>query len=159
SVFKARFAEVPITLHPDGRKVHPPHLKTFRDGWSTLRFFLLSCPRWLFYYPGLVLILLGLIGYAIALPGLRLFGVTFDAHTLLSASLAILCGYQSAVFAVSAKTFAVSEGLVPEDERLKRFLKVVNLDRGLLVGVGTLLVGAVLLGGAVWQWYAAGFGA
>ena len=29
----ARIAEVPITLHPDGRTAHPPHLKTFRDGW------------------------------------------------------------------------------------------------------------------------------
>ena len=52
-------AEVPITLHPDGRKSHPPHLKTFRDGWRTLRFFLLCTPRWLFLMPGLLLLVAG----------------------------------------------------------------------------------------------------
>ena len=38
SPVRRRIAEVPITLHPDGRKSHAPHLKTFRDGWRTLRF-------------------------------------------------------------------------------------------------------------------------
>ena len=38
---KLKIAEVPITLHPDGRKAHSPHLKTFRDGWRTLRLFFL----------------------------------------------------------------------------------------------------------------------
>ena len=51
---------VPITLHPDGRKSHPPHLKTFRDGWRTLRFFMMYSPKWLFLIPGLVLIAAGL---------------------------------------------------------------------------------------------------
>ena len=52
SLYGAKIAEVPITLHPDGRKSHPPHLKTFRDGWRTLRFFLMYSPRWLFLVPG-----------------------------------------------------------------------------------------------------------
>src|SRR5438270_8245634 len=81
----AKIAEVPITLHPDGRKSHPPHLRTFRDGWRTLRFLLIYSPRWLFVYPGITLILLGLIGYGLALPGVTIGGVTFDAHTLLFA--------------------------------------------------------------------------
>ena len=59
SLHGERIAEVPITLHPDGRKAHPPHLKTFRDGWRTLRFFLLYSPRWLFLMPGLLMILVG----------------------------------------------------------------------------------------------------
>src|SRR5262249_35079462 len=65
-----KIAEIPITLHPDGRKKRLPHLRTLRDGWRTLRFFLMYCPRWLFWYPGIALIVLGLLGYAIALPGL-----------------------------------------------------------------------------------------
>ncbi len=52
----ARIAEVPITLHPDGRTLHAPHLKTFRDGWRSLRFFLLYSPRWLFLLPGAMLL-------------------------------------------------------------------------------------------------------
>jgi glycosyltransferase involved in cell wall biosynthesis len=158
SVFRARIAEVPITLHPDGRKAHPPHLKTFRDGWSTLRFFLLSSPRYLFFYPGLVLILLGLLGYAIALPGVSIRGVTFDAHTLLFATLALLCGCQSVAFAVSAKAFAISEGLLPEDPRLKRLLKAVNIERALLAGGTALAMGLVFLAVAVGKWWAVSFG-
>jgi Glycosyl transferase family 2 len=110
SLFRESMAEVPITLHKDGRKTHAPHLKTFRDGWRTLRFFLMYSPRWLFVGPGALLILLGLLGYSIAMPRTELWGVTFDAHTLLFASLAILCGYQSILFALFTKTFAIGEG-------------------------------------------------
>ena len=66
SLVHARIAELPITLHPDGRTSHPPHLKTFRDGWRTLRFFLWYSPRQLFLVPGMLLIALGSIGYALA---------------------------------------------------------------------------------------------
>src|SRR5206468_9726682 len=110
-----RIAEVPITLHPDGRKAHPPHLKTVRDGWRTLRFFMMFSPRWLFLVPGALLVALGLAGYAIALPGMSLGGVTFDVHTLLFASLAIICGYQSVLFAVLTKIFGITERLLPAD--------------------------------------------
>ena len=95
SLHRARIAEVPITLHPDGRKTHPPHLRTFRDGWRTLRLFLLFTPRWLFLVPGLLLIALGLLGYLVALPGSTVGGATFDAHTLLFASLALIAGHQA----------------------------------------------------------------
>lgn len=158
SLFGEKIAEVPITLHPDGRKSHAPHLKTFRDGWRTLRFFLMYCPRWLFVIPGASLILLGLIGYGLAIPGTRLGGVNFDAHTLLFASLAILCGYQSILFAVFTKTFAISEGLMPEDPAMTRFFQAVDLERGLIVAGGTLLLGLGLLAAAVNQWRLADFG-
>lgn len=158
SLRDGRIAEVPITLHPDGRKSHAPHLKTFRDGWRTLRFFLIYSPRWLFLVPGGLLILLGAIGYALALPGTVLRGVTFDAHTLLFASLFVLLGYQSVLFSVFAKTFAISEGLLPEDPAMTRFFRLVNLERGLLVGVTALLVGGALLLMAIHIWWLTGFG-
>lgn len=99
SLWREKIAEVPITLYPDGRKSHASHLKTVRDGWRTLRFFMMYSPRWLFVIPGTLLVILGLVGYAIALPGVTWRGIAFDAHTLLFASLAILCGYQSILFA------------------------------------------------------------
>jgi len=154
----ANVAEVPITLWPDGRKAHPPHLRTFRDGWRTLRFYLTYSPRWLFLYPGFIAIVLGVIGYALALPGVTIRGITFDAHTLLFASLAILLGHQSIFFAIFAKLFAIGEGLLPEDPRLQRFLKLANLEKGLLVGAGSLLMGAVLLIASVNQWRLQNFG-
>lgn len=158
SLFGARIAEVPITLHPDGRKSHPPHLKTFRDGWRTLRFFLMYSPRWLFLVPGFLLILLGAVGYFVGLTGTSVGRVTFGLHTVLFGSLAILCGYQSILFAIFTKTFAISEGLMPEDPRLTRFFEIANLERGLILAGAVLLIGLILLLIAVNQWRLAGFG-
>ena len=154
----ARICEVPITLHPDGRKAHRPHLKTFRDGWRTLRFFLLFSPRWLFLMPGLFLIGLGLLGYAVALPRLTVGSLTFDAHTLLFASLWLMCGYQLVVFAAFTKTFAINVGLMPMTRRVQRFYKIVTLERGLIASFIMLLCGLCLLLAAVNQWRMAGFG-
>jgi glycosyltransferase involved in cell wall biosynthesis len=158
SLADARIVEIPITLHPDGRQSHPPHLKTFRDGWRTLRFFLLYSPRQLFLVPGLVLMALGLIGYSVALPGVELSGVRFDAHTLLFASLALISGYQSAWFALIAKTFAISEGLLPADRRLAAFRRVVTVERGLIGGVFGAAIGLALLALAVNEWRIRSFG-
>jgi glycosyltransferase involved in cell wall biosynthesis len=158
SLKSARIAEVPITLHQDGRTSHPPHLRTFRDGWRTLRFFLLYSPRWLFLLPGMLFVLLGLVGYAVAMPRATVFGLTFDAHTLLFASLAILCGYQSILFAVFAKVFAVSEGLLPPDPRLERAGKIVDLELGLIASTACTVIGVVLLALAVNKWRVSDFG-
>jgi len=158
SLRAGRIAEIPITLYRDGRKSHAPHLRTFRDGWRTIRLFLLFSPRWLFLVPGFMLLLLAGLGYALALPGAKIGGVTFDAHTLLVASLASLCGYQSIVFAISVKTFAISEGLLPEDPRMTRLFEVINLERGLLVSFVALLTGFILLLLVTLEWWSTGFG-
>jgi glycosyltransferase involved in cell wall biosynthesis len=158
SLYGVRMAEVTISLHPDGRKSHPPHLKTFRDGWRTFRFFLMYSPRWLFLIPGIALILCGLLGYVIALPGLTINGVNFDAHTLLFASLALICGEQAIFFALFTKIFAISEGLMPESAKLKRFFRLVNLERGVIMGCLSLFIGLILLFVAVAQWRLTHFG-
>jgi hypothetical protein len=149
---------VPITLHPDGRTAHLPHLKTFRDGWRTIRLFLICSPRWLFLVPGGLLILLGLMGFGIAMPGLMIGRVTFGAHTLLFSSMAILCGYQAILFALFSKMFGMSEGLLPPDPRWERWFDVVTLEKALIVAATALVAGALLLAGAFWQWRAVGFG-
>ena len=156
---KARISEVAITLHPDGRRSHAPHLHTFRDGWRHLRFFLVFSPRWLFLIPGFALIAAGLLGYAVAMPRLSWRGVVFDVHTLLFASLALIWGYQSVIFAVLTKVFAIREGLLPEDRRLNRLFETINLEKGLTAGAATMSLGVVLLLAAVNQWRLRDFGA
>jgi glycosyltransferase involved in cell wall biosynthesis len=158
SLFGGSIAEVPITLHPDERTAHLPHLKTFRDGWRTLRFFLFCSPRWLFLIPGGALILLGLVGYALAMPGLTIGGITFDAHTLLFSSLATLCGYQAILFALLSTTFAVTERLLPPNPRLERLFNIVTLESGLVLSLIALGCGTFLLLGTVEQWRAVNFG-
>ena len=140
-----RIAEVPITLHPDGRHTHPPHLRTFRDGWRTLRFFLMYCPRWLFLEPGKWLLALGLIAFVLALSGAHLGRYAAGRNTLAFASLAILCGGQAVWFALGTKVFAVREGLMPPDPRLDRFFRRFTLERGATLALLTLAAGAALL--------------
>lgn len=159
SLLGAQTIEVPITLHPDGRKVHASHLRTLRDGWRTLRFFLLCSPRRLFLVPGTILMVLGIFAYALAMPGVELRGVRFDAHTLLFGTLALLCGYQAIFFAIFAKALAIKEGLLPADARLKRFLSAFNLEIGLAFAGCALIVGLILLGAAVNRWRLVDFGA
>ncbi|MBW2388411.1 MAG: glycosyltransferase family 2 protein, partial [Deltaproteobacteria bacterium] len=143
---------------PDGRKAHGPHLRTFRDGWRTVRFFMMYSPRWLFLFPGLLLVLSGIAGYALALPATSTLGVSFGPHTLLVASLAFLLGYQSILFAIFTKTFAITEGLMPEDPRMVRFFEVVNLEKGLVIGVGAFVAGLGLISHVAIGWRAEGFG-
>jgi hypothetical protein len=158
SLHRERIAEVPVTLRPDGRRAHPPHLRTFRDGWRTLRLFLLFSPRWLFLVPGLALVAAGALGYAIALPALTLGGARFDAHTLLFASLAMLLGQQAISFALFTKSFAIAEGLLPMDARTARFFELATLERGLLLGAAAVLAGLCLLGAVAIEWWRVSFG-
>lgn len=138
---KLRIAEVPTILSPDGRS-RPPHLRTWRDGWRHLRFLLLYSPRWLFLYPGALLMLSGLVAGLWLMPGPRSIGrVTFDVHTLLYCSMAILVGFQAIAFALFTKIFAISEGLLPEDARLNKLFRWLTLEVGLAVGVVIMLFG------------------
>jgi hypothetical protein len=150
---------VPITLHPDGRKAHAPHLKTFRDGWRTLRFLLLYSPRWLFLYQGAVLMVIGLIVSALLLTGPKTIGgVTFEVHTLLYAALAVIIGFQAATFSVFTKMFAIGERLLPEDPRLNRLFTIITLEKGLIAGAVLLLGGLAGSLYALQSWASAEFG-
>jgi len=153
TTFGLRITEIPTTLSPDGRG-RPPHLRTWRDGWRTLRFLLLYSPRWLFLYPGVALFAGGIIVGALLLPGPYLVGnVGFDVDTLLFAAMAVLIGFQSIVFAGFTKLFGISEGLLPEDPRLTWLFRYINLELGLVVGVLLIFAGtgAWVLGLSYWR--------
>ena len=159
SLLRMKISEVPTTLSPDGRS-HPPHLRTWRDGWRHLRFLLMYSPRWLFLYPGIACMLLGTVVCAWLLPGPRVFhGIGFDVHTLLYAFVFVLLGFQLISFAMFTKVFAITEGLLPEDPRLNRIFRWVTLEAGLIAG-GVLM--ALGVGGSVWSvshWARDSFGA
>lgn len=158
SVLKLNVAEVPTTLSPDGRS-RPPHLRTWRDGWRTLRFLLLYSPRWLFLYPGTLLFLAGLFVSAWLVTGPKQIGhVTFDVDTLVYAVISILLGFQGIMIALFAKVFAISEGLLPPDRRIERFFSYANLENGLLAGALIFLLGLGLSVYAVSFWRAHHFG-
>ena len=153
TAFHLRITEIPTTLAPD-RRHRPSHLRTWRDGWRHLRFLLLYSPRWLFLYPGIFLLALGIVLSALLLRGPLAIGkIVFDVNTLLFAAMAILIGFQSIVFATFTKAFAITEGLLPEDPRLTRAFRYATLEVGLIVGALLILAGAAawLLGLEYWR--------
>ncbi len=153
-----RMTEVPTTLSPDGR-TRAPHLRSWRDGWRHLRFLLLYSPRWLFFYPGIAALVVGLILSALVLPGpFPIAGHTLDVDTLTYALGLVLIGAHITVFAVSAKVFGTQEGFLPPNPQFERLFKTITLETGLLFGCFLLLIGAVILGYALHLWHAAGFG-
>jgi glycosyltransferase involved in cell wall biosynthesis len=159
TLLRMQIAEVPTTLSPDGRS-RPPHLRTWRDGWRTLRFFLLYSPRWLFLYPGLILMFLGLATCAWLVPAPRPFaGVMLDVDTLMFAAAAVILGFQAVTFATFTKVFAVSEGLHPEDPRLTKAFRYITLETGIITGSLVFLLGLGISIWAVHFWSLHHFGA
>ena len=159
SVNRLRVAEIPVRLRKDGRD-RRPHLRPWRDGWRHLRFMLLFSPRWLFLVPGSVLFFAGVAVAAWLLPGPRMVaGVGFDIHTLLIGCLLSLLGYQSVLFAVFSKVFAIRVGFHPPHRALNRLFRFLNLEVGLAAGALMTLAGCAGLVVAAWSWRQAGFGA
>ena len=159
SVLGLRVTEVPTTLSPDGRG-RQPHLRRWRDGWRSLRFFLLFSPRSLFLYPGFGLFAVGCLATAWLLPQPRVLGgVGFDVHSLLYASLAIVVGFQSMTFWIFAKVYGMRERIVPPDPWFRSLMSVVTLEAGLIVGAALLLGGLALAAYALGTWGAERFGA
>ena len=158
SLHGLRTTEVPTTLSVDGR-TRRPHLRTWRDGWRHLRFLLLYSPRWLFLYPGLLLMLMGAVVSGWLLVGPRVVdGITLDVHTFLYAAMAIVIGYQTVIFAIFTKVFAITEGLLPEDPRLKTLFLYIKLETGILAGALLLAGGIALSIYALSFWSSRSFG-
>jgi hypothetical protein len=154
-----RIAEIPTILAPDGRG-RPSHLRSFRDGWRHLRFLLLLSPRWLFLYPGALLLVAGLALTAVLhFVPLRIGIAGLDIHSMLYASAAAVLGLQLCLFALFARVSAQNAGLLPAHAALERCLGAFTLERGLLAGAAAALLGFAWSASAFWQWREAGFGA
>ena len=137
-----RIAEVPTTLSPRRPQSVRRICAVGAMAGAICGFLLLYSPRWLFLYPGALLMIVGLLVALWLLPGPRVVGgVTFDVHTLLYAAMAVIIGFQAIVFAMFTKVFAISEGLLPEDTRLDKVMDYITLEVGLIVGLVLVLLG------------------
>jgi glycosyltransferase involved in cell wall biosynthesis len=157
-LLKMKITETPIDLYPDGR-TRPPHLRSWRDGWRHLRFMLVYSPKWLFLYPGIAFMILGLGVGSWLLPGPKPFmGTILDIHTLLYAALCIIIGFQAITFSILTRVFATISGLIPSDVNSMRVFKYIKLETGLVVGAALFLLGSI---GSVYffiQWGQSSFG-
>lgn len=153
-----RIAEVPISYWPDGRN-RPPHLRSFRDGWRHLRFLLLYSPSWLFTFPGITFLALGFALNAVLFFGPIHVGATvFGVHTMVLGALLALLGFQILSIGAFAKTFALTEQLLPPDAKFEALFRSFTLERGLAAGTAAAGAGLTFLISLVVLWYRHGFG-
>jgi glycosyltransferase involved in cell wall biosynthesis len=150
--------EVPTTLSPDGRS-RPPHLRTWHDGWRHLRFLLIYSPRWLFFYPGVVLCALAVVlGILVETTTVRIGNVTLGVDTLVVCYALLIIGFQSVIFAVLTKKYGTNEGFLPPNPTFERILRQVSFERGVVIGLILFVVGVVGLVVAILKWKTVGFG-
>jgi glycosyltransferase involved in cell wall biosynthesis len=153
-----RITEVPAILYPDGRS-RPPHLHTWSDGWRHLRFLLIFSPLWLFFYPGVFLMIAGGLVSAWLLPGPRQIGsVTFDINTLMYASLMMIFGLQSILFFLHTTIFGIASGFLPIDLQIQKLLNFISLEKGLALGGAMIMLGFASSFGAIAYWRSNFFG-
>lgn len=143
-IYDLKMTEVPTTLSPLSNK-RKSHLRPFNDGWRHLKFLLLYSPRWIFFYPGLFLMIAGFLVSTWIFFNPQL---SWDIHTMLYASGAIMIGFQTVIFAVFTKTFAVHEKLLPTTPQIEKILKNLTLEKGLVTGGIMVLLG---LGGFIYS--------
>ena len=151
-------AEVPTTLSPDGRD-RAPHLRSFRDGWRSLRFYLVLCPRWLFLYPGILLAACGGIASTVLMiTDVRIGAVVFAHHSLILTAAMTNIGVQCMLFWAFARIVGEHAGLLPVDPVFNAFRRLLTLERVLPVGIALVVFGVAAALYALISWYELSFG-
>ena len=151
-----KITEVPTTLKKDGRS-GKPHLRSFRDGWRHLKFLLMYAPDWLFLYPGIAFLLVGVIlGASLIIDDLRIDRVRLSIHTLLYCMCAIVMGWHIIGMYLTVKVYAYNKHFAVRDE--KDWNKLV--PENLVIGGGAFVaaLGVILSIIAFINWQRIGFG-
>lgn len=157
SILRMKVTEVPTTLSPDKRD-RPPHLRSFRDGWRHMRFLLLYSPRWLFLYPGIILLLLGGIASLALFFGTVNIGFRpLDFHSFILSGALMTVGLSTVSFALITRVYTYNFGLLPSRPRFFNLFKYFNLEIGLMTGAVLALFGIVLIIRATFLSYNPGF--
>jgi glycosyltransferase involved in cell wall biosynthesis len=159
-VFKAfrrnlKVSEVPIDYYP---RTGESKLSSFSDAWRHVRFMLLYSPSWLYFLPGIVLLLLGLAGMLVLASGpVNVFGRPWQIHTMLAFVAATILGAQIVQLGVFARTYALVH-YGEHDKLLERLWHRVRLEHGLLAGAIMFAVGLGLLVWIFVEWAHSSFG-
>ncbi len=152
--------EVPTTLSKDGRS-RPPHLNTWQDGWRHLRFLLMFSPRWLFFYPSLFILLVGITLTVLLAQGAVNItpNITLDIHSMIVGCFCVLVGMQGVSFAIVARRYAALRGFLPFTNQVRYLVDAITLERVLIVASVFFLGGLAGLIYCVSNWFSVHLGA
>jgi len=153
---KLRVSEIPIDYYP---RVGESKLNRFGDAWRHVRFMLLYSPSWLYFVPGVILLVIGIVGaIALAAGPVTLLGRTWQIHSLFLCMFAILLGTQVVQLGIFARAFAYAH-LGETDALVERARDRLRLEHGLAGGGILLLTGTAMLLVIFVGWAIHGFGA
>ncbi len=146
--------EIPINYN---KRLGKSKLKTFADGWRHLRFMLLYSPGFLFFIPGLFLFFSGATIMVLSyFNKLSFAGLNFYYHPMFFACLFLIIGYQLLIFAVFAKTYAVTH-LGEQSKTLDKIHKIFTVEKGSLLGLFLAALGIFVFLAIFYKWWSGGF--
>jgi glycosyltransferase involved in cell wall biosynthesis len=146
-----RTKEIPIVLAP---RKGESKLRTFRDGWRSLRMMLLYSPNKLFLAPGATLLMLGLLIHVAVLLGLvRFGGRPAGVVTSVFATIFSVVGFEILSLGLHAKTYSWSRRFDRDNRALAAFYGHFRLETGLLLGAGLIACGGAILAANLIQWF------
>ena len=152
-----KITEVPTTLKKDGRS-RAPHLRSFRDGWRHLKLLLMYCPDWLFKYPSIILMSIGVIGSLTILLGhLGGLNIRFSINTLLYLMLFIILSFTSFTSFLMVKLYAYNHDFLPTGE--KNWNQILRGDYFIFGGMIAALIGIIMSIVALVIWHGKDYGA
>src|ERR1035437_2117680 len=155
---KLKITEVPVKLFPAGR-TRPPHLRSWSDGWRHLKFLLMFSQNWLFLYPGIFLMILGLAGTVVlSFTSIKINHVSLDIHTMLFSVLMVILGVQTISFSVITHAYARIVKLYPAGDSMMERLSSLSLEKGLILGATLFFLGLAMSAAGVVIWAEKGFG-
>ena len=154
-----KIAEVPTTLKKDGRS-HRPHLRTLSDGWRHLNFLLIHAPNWLFLIPGIILLIIGLVGVILLFNGTLSITKNFSlgVHSMLYFSSFIIIGFQLCLFCILAKIYAYKVNIINKLNRFYSWIMNVPTIRLVLFGLLFFVIGLVVSIISIASWHNVQFG-
>jgi glycosyltransferase involved in cell wall biosynthesis len=151
---KLRIVEIPISYR---KRIGKSKLRPFSDAWKHIRFMLLYSPTYLFFIPGLVLFLGGLLSLIIfLLTTVQIFGITLYVHPMFISSLATIVGYQLIFFGFFAKTYLFTQ-LHEKTHTMQRVFRLFTIEKIAIPALFCVMFGFVFFFGLFLYWFLAGF--
>lgn len=140
---RLKICQIPIISHPREEQTKSK-INAMRDGWRTLSFLLTQGTNYLFIYPSIALMLIGILCFILLIHGsVILFGRLIQYHILYVGMVFLITGYNIFIFGILTKQYSANEKFVKED-KLTSFVKKLTMDKILLLGLSILGVSIIL---------------
>lgn len=153
--YNLKIKEIPITY---SKRLTPSKLNTWSDGYKHLRFLLLYSPNYVFFYPGILFIIFGILIMSLMLTNnLTLFNINFIIHPTFIGSLLTILGYQLILTGTFAKIYAHNH-LNEKNKSLINLFKLLNLEKAIQAGSILILISFTIFLNILLIWIHNNFG-